>query len=843
MTDEYTKTFTGCLTAPDGTRRWFINGAPGREGDLPSVEYPDGTQVFYIANPRRGGMGQFASLTHRDGGPALIRPNGDQIYYQWGKVSREGGPAMILPSEGIQKWVVSGEFVRAEPLPQLTTHAPVETNMTTASNPAESIASLTAQVSKLAHAYYVLDAPLVSDAEYDALFRELESLEAQHPELALPDSPTQRVGGTPLKELPSVTHRTPMLSLANAMDEAEAHKWLQSCADALGLTVDQVTVVMDDKFDGLAVTLRYELGQLVQAATRGDGERGEDVTAQAKTIKTIPLSLSKPLSIEVRGEVLMLNADFARVNAEFQAAGEKLLVNPRNAAAGALRQLDPKMTARRRLSFFAYGLNGAADFGLHDHLDVLAFLKELGFKVSPNAVKVTGFEAMKATFAGMEQKRPTLGWGIDGTVWKVANLEQQEQISWNHRVPKFAVAWKFAPEEMLTVLQAIEIQVGRTGAITPVAKLKPVFVGGVTVSSVTLHNEGQVQAKDVRIGDTVIVRRAGDVIPELLGSVADRRPADAVPWTMPSACPECGSPLHQFGAEHFCTGGSKCPAQRLYRITHFTSRLAMDIAGLGESIVATLLSHNFINCASDLFSLDTARLATMPGFGAQSASNLASAIAGTRGRPLAKFLYALGIECVGENTSKQLAARFGSWESFAACTRDQLLGIPDIGDITADSILEFLHSPDTAAEAHKLASLIQPASVEQSSSGVFAGKTLVLTGTLPTLSREKATEMIEAAGGKVSGSVSKKTFAVVAGDSAGSKLDKAKSLSIPVWDEATLMSQLSETATPVAETPESAQVTGQSTAQQAEPEAELHQTSLFELPPTSDRPLVQESLF
>jgi DNA ligase (NAD+) len=790
MADEYTKTYTGVLTAQDGTRRHFINGAPGRDGDLPAVEYSDGGVVFYRENPKRGGMGQRASLEHRDGGPAVIRANGDRYWYQMGKLHRDDGPAVEMVG-GEQKWFVNGEFVRASKpsLPSSQPIPPVPT-MNDFLSPADRIAALRARVSELAHAYYVLDNPLVSDGEYDVLFRELEQIETAHPELASSDSPTQRIGGAPLKELPSVTHRTPMLSLANAMDESEARRWLQSCADELGVGIEDVTVVMDDKFDGLAITLTYQNGRLVQAATRGDGETGEDVTAQARTVKTIPLRLSRPVSAEIRGEMMMLNADFERVNADLRAAGEKPLVNPRNAAAGAVRQLDPKVTARRRLSFFAYGLNGADSLSLKDHMAVIDFLKELGFRVSPNAVKVSGFEAMKAAYEDMVRRRPALGWGIDGTVWKLADLEQQEMVGWNHRVPRFAVAWKFPPEEMPTELLGIDIQVGRTGAITPVARLKPVFVGGTTISNVTLHNQGQVHLKDVRIGDTVIVRRAGDVIPEIVGPIIDRRPDGASSWVMPTTCPECGAPLHLTGAEHFCSGGSKCPAQRLYRITHFASRLAMDIAGLGESIVATLLNEGFITCASDLYSLDTARLAAMQGFGTQSAGNLASAIARTRNRPLAKFIFSLGIEGAGERSSKDLAAAYGSWKAFAACTRESLLSVQDVGDVTADSILEYLHTPETADEAHRLADLVQPKSVEKAVGGKFEGKTLVLTGTLPTLTREAATALIEAAGGKVAGSVSKKTHAVVAGEAAGSKLEKAQSLSVPVWDEAEFLEQI-----------------------------------------------------
>lgn len=799
---EYSKTFTGSLTSPDGTIRHFINGALGREGDLPAVEYPDGGVVYYCENPKRGGFGQHSSVEHRTEGPALIRANGDQIYYRFGKVHRDPdeGPAVILHT-GVKKWFVNGECLRVEWPQQPAENPPIPLTlpaMNSDTTPAERVAALRAHVARLAHAYYVLDKPLVSDGEYDALYRDLERLEAEYPDLVTSDSPTQRVGGTPLKDFPSVTHRTPMLSLTDALEEERARRFAQSCADALGVGIEEVEYCSEDKYDGLAITLTYVDGLLHQAATRGDGETGEDVTAQVRTVKSVPLRLPEPLTIEVRGEMMMLDADFAKVNAELVAAGKDPLVNPRNSAAGSIRQLDPKVTATRRLTFFGYGMNGAEDHNFTDQLSVLDFLKSLGFRVSPNVQRVVGFEGIKAAFAAMGAKRKTLGWGIDGVVFKVANLEQQEQIGWVSRSPKWAIAYKFPPEEMPTELLAIDIQVGRTGAITPVGRLKPVFVGGVTVTNGTLHNLGQVRLKDVRVGDTVIVRRAGDVIPEILRPMLERRPENSIPWEMPATCPECGSPLHQVGAEHFCTGGSRCPAQRLYRITHFASRLAMDIEGLGESTVATLLNEGFITQASDLYSLDTARLASRPGFGEQSAGNLAAAIAGTRGRPLPKFLFSLGIEGVGESTAKDLARAFGTWEAFAAATREALLAVPDVGEVTADSVLEFLQSPDTAQEAQRLASLIMPKAVEKTAVGVLTGKTLVLTGTLPTLSREAAKAMIEAAGGKVAGSVSKKTSVVVAGEAAGTKLDTAKALSIPVWDEAELLAQLGEQEAPAA---------------------------------------------
>lgn len=826
---EYSKTFTGALTAPDGTIRHFINGALAREGDLPAVEYPDGGAVFYIENPKRGGFGQRTSIEHRAAGPALVRANGDQFFYQFGRLHRDPdeGPAVILHT-GVKKWFVNGEFLRIELPPKPVALPPISLElpaMTPNAHPSEQVATLRAHVSRLANAYYVLDAPLVTDGEYDALYRELERLEALHPELVTTDSPTQRVGGVPLKEFSTVTHRTPMLSLANAMDEEEARRFAQSCADALGIDVEAIEYCSEDKYDGLAITLTYDDGLLVRAATRGDGETGEEVTAQVRTVKSVPLRLPEPLTIEVRGEMMMLDADFAKVNAELVAAGKSPLVNPRNGAAGAIRQLDPKVTASRRLTFFAYGMNGAEDHAFSDQVSILDFLKSLGFRVSPNVKRVLGFAGIKAAFAEMSIKRKSLGWGIDGVVFKVANLEQQEQIAWSHRTPKWAVAYKFPPDEMPTELLAIDIQVGRTGAVTPVARLKPVFVGGVTVSNVTLHNLGQIRLKEVRVGDTVIVRRAGDVIPEIVGPLLERRPEGATPWEMPEACPECGSPLHQIGAEHFCTGGSRCPAQRLYRITHFSSRLAMHIEGLGESTVATLLNEGFITQASDLYSLDTARLAARPGFGEQSAGNIASAIASTRGRPLHKFLYSLGIEGVGERSAKDLALAFGTWEAFAAARREDLLAVPDIGDVTAGSVLEFLQSPDTADEAHRLARLIMPQSVEKTVAGVLTGKTLVLTGTFPTLTREAATAMIESAGGKVAGSVSKKTFCVVAGEAAGTKLEKARALSIPVWDEAELLAQLGAEASPSS----SAEAVSPSPSQpvQRADTAPLSQPSLF----------------
>ena len=802
MEFKYSKHFTGVLTDQNGAQRHFIDGGYGRADGGPAVEYPDGTQCWYVANPKRGGFGQRDSLEHREDGPAVIRANGDCYWFCLGKLHREDGPAVELVS-GVKKWFLKGDFVRLErPHDDAGRSSPqiqpctLEPNMDMILSPAAQIATLRTRVANLAHAYYVLDSPEVSDGEYDVLFRQLQQLEAGHPELITPDSPTQRVGGAPLKELASVTHRAAMLSISNAMDEYEAERFVQSCAEELGITPEELLLTREPKYDGLAIGLTYQGGLLVQAATRGDGTTGEDVTAQVRTVKTIPLRLPEALTIEVRGEVMMLDADFTLVNERQRAAGEKEFANPRNAAAGALRQLDPKITAQRRLSFFAYGITAPESLSLTDQDGVLAFLQGQGFRVSPLVKRVKGVAGMREAYEEVARLRPSLGYAIDGVVFKTSSIEQQEQIGWNHRTPKWAVAWKFPPEEVPTEMLAIDVQVGRTGAITPVARLKPVSVGGVTVTNVTLHNLGQIHLKDVRVGDTVLVRRAGDVIPEIVRPLLDRRPEGAQPWAMSDTCPECGSALHKIGAEHFCSGGSLCPAQRLYRITHFASRLAMDIEGLGETTVKTLLEQGFITKASDLFRLDTTRLAALPGFGATSADNLATAIDNSCGTPLPKFLFALGIEGVGERTAKDLAMAFGNWDEFAVCTRNSLLSVPDVGEVTADSILEFLKSRETAEEAYRLVGLIQPQAVQRGAGGVFVGKTLVLTGTLPTLTREAATTMIEAAGGKVAGSVSKKTYAVVVGESAGSKLEKARTLSIPVWDETAFLAQFGNFVAP-----------------------------------------------
>lgn len=654
----------------------------------------------------------------------------------------------------------------------------------------EAHANLKAQVAKFAHAYYVLDAPLVSDAVYDSLFRQLQEMEAAHPGLDRSDSPTQRVGGSPIKSLPSVKHKVPMLSLDNAMEASKAVDFVQAAAKELNLSPEAVILTREPKYDGLSCSLRYVEGLLAQAVTRGDGEEGEDVTAQAKTIQSIPLRLTEPLTCEVRGEVLMAKKDFERLNERQRAAGEKEYVNPRNAAAGSLRVLDPKITASRHLSFFAYTLVDAAAHDIESQEQSLQHLRKLGFQVSDLFQVVTGTQGMLDSFQEVAAVRDELPYEIDGVVYKLAKFDEQEALGWNNRTPRWAIAYKFPAEEKTTLLEAIDIQVGRTGKLTPVARLTPVHVGGVTVSNSTLHNEYQVNIKKgVRVGDTVIIRRAGDVIPELVGPLVDLRPETATVFKMPEHCPTCGSSVkfiegsEEGMGEHYCTGGTICADQRLFRLTHFGSRLCLDIDGLGEGSVKDLLNNDLIAYASDLYKLDVEQVAKLPGWGKTSADNLAKGIAATVGRPLRRFLAALGIEGVGEGTSKRLALHFGTWEAVRAASYEDLLAVTDIGPFTAGSIVAAFADEHFGPEIDLLAKLVQPAGEVRSTGGALTGKTVVVTGTLPTLSREEAKALVERMGGKASDSVSKKTFAVVAGENAGSKLTKAKELGVAVYDE------------------------------------------------------------
>lgn len=639
-------------------------------------------------------------------------------------------------------------------------------------------------VAELAYAYYVEDNPRVTDAVYDGLFRELQELEAQNPSLVAADSPTRRVGGAPVKGLSSVKHKVAMLSIDNAMNAEEAQAFVEGVAQELKVPAEKLVFTREPKYDGLSCSLHYVGGLLVQAVTRGDGESGEDVTAQVRTIHSVPLRLTSPVTCEVRGEVLMAKKDFDRLNERQREAGQKEYANCRNAAAGSLRVLDPKITAARRLSFYAYTLVDARAHGYDTQADAINALVDLGFKVSDLFTVVSGVEGVLKSFDEVAEVRADLPFDIDGVVYKLALFKEQEILGWNSRTPRWAIAYKFPAEERTTTLQDITVQVGRTGKITPVARLKPVAVGGVVVANVTLHNQDQVWAKDVRIGDTVVVRRAGDVIPEILRSIPEVRPAGAVEWQMPTHCPVCGSHIIQVQADHICTGGVACEAQRLYRITHYGSRLGMDIDGLGESTVQQLLDAKLVEKISDLYTLTVDQLKVLPGWGVTSATNLVEQIQKvTIGRPLRRFLFALGIELVGEGTAKRLAQHFGSWEEFCTATEAELLSVEDVGPMTVKSILGAFEDEHFSTEMDQLAQLAKPAEEAKSVEGPLTGKTLVVTGTLPSLSREAAKAMIEKLGGKTSDSVSKKTFALVAGEAAGSKLTKAQSLGVPVHDE------------------------------------------------------------
>lgn len=655
---------------------------------------------------------------------------------------------------------------------------------------------LKARVAELAHAYYVLDQPLVSDSVYDGLFRELQTLEAAHPELVSPDSPTMRVGGAPVPFLAKVQHQVPMLSIDNAMDADAAAEFVRGVATELGVSEDQVVFTREPKYDGLSCSLRYTDGVLVQAVTRGNGEEGEDVTAQVRTIQSVPLRLNSPFTGQVRGEVLMTKKALEQLNARQRELGEKESPNTRNAAAGSVRTLDPRVTASRRLSFFAYTLVDAQAYGYATQADALRALMDLGFVVSDLFRVVTGVNGVLESFQEVAAVRDSLPYEIDGVVYKLAALKDQEALGWNIRTPRWATAYKFPAQERPTRLEAIDIQVGRTGKLTPVGRLTPVQVGGVTVTNVTLHNQHQVNnVKGVRVGDTVIMRRAGDVIPELVRPLLELRPAAAPIFQMPEHCPTCGSSVKFFAGseegmgEHYCTGGTICGAQRLFRITHFGSRLGMDIDGLGEGSVKDLLDNDLLGYASDLYTLDSARAAALPGWGVTSAHKLVLGISNSAvvSRPLRRFIYALGIEGVGEGTAKRLAQHFGSWTALRAASEADLLAIPDVGPITAAAIVAAFADEHFGPEIDLLARLVQPADEAKAEGGPLAGKTVVVTGTLPTLSREAAKAMVEALGGKSSDSVSRKTYAVVVGESAGSKLGKAKELGIPVHDEAWLV--------------------------------------------------------
>lgn len=662
------------------------------------------------------------------------------------------------------------------------------------------IAELAQAIEYHNHRYYELDDPAIADADYDLLFRELRDLEESHPEWKDPASPTQRVGGKALDKFSKVTHEVPMLSIDNAMSNEEAAAFVNRVAQALGCPAEFVELTAEPKYDGLSCSLRYEDGVLTLAATRGDGTTGEDVTAQARTIRNLPLRVQTSLPVlEVRGEVLMEKADFEAVNAQRAAEGQQLLANPRNAAAGGLRQLDPKETAKRRLKFYAYDVvskGGGLPVWAESQETMLLTLKQMGFSVAAGLQTVTGPAEVEGWFRQMTAARPALPFEIDGVVFKVRRREHRQVLGWQSRTPRWAIAYKFPPEEVTTTLDAIELQVGRSGVLTPVARLKPVRVGGVVVANATLHNLGQVRAKDVRPGDQVVVRRAGDVIPEvarLAPMEAHERDAHqmAVEFGMPSVCPACGAPVVQDGEAYVCTGGIHCPPQRIFSLTHYASRLGMDIEGLGEKVAEQLVTAGLVQSFIDLYGLTADQVADLPGFARKSAENLVDAIAASKGRPQHRFLYALGIPEVGERTAKDLARHFGDVIALALAAEEDLQRVEGVGPETANAVTAALGDWGiNALSALVAAAAPAPADTSAAAGGVLSGKTLVVTGTL-SVPRGDIEAAIEAAGGKVSGSVSKKTYAVVAGEAAGSKLAKARSLGVPVWDEAKLRETLS----------------------------------------------------
>ena len=651
------------------------------------------------------------------------------------------------------------------------------------------------------HRYYVMDDPVVPDVEYDRLFRELQALEAEHPELVTPDSPTQRVGGAALSEFGEVKHAIPMLSLGNVFSEAELLAFDKRIHDRLK-SAAEIEFVAEPKLDGLAISIRYEHGVLTQAATRGDGETGEDVTHNVRTIASVPLRLMGegwPDVLEVRGEIYMPKAGFEAFNAKMRALGEKTFVNPRNAAAGSLRQLDPRLTAKRPLDIFCYAVGLVEGGTVPDtHYAILQQFRAWGLRVCPDIRIVQGAQGCLEYFGEIGARRNSLPYDIDGVVYKVNAITLQQELGFISRAPRWAMAHKFPAQEEVTVLEGIEFQVGRTGALTPVARLKPVFVGGVTVSNATLHNMDEIERKDVRIGDSVIVRRAGDVIPEVASVILERRPEGAVPIVMPVHCPVCGSEVKRPEGEAVarCTGGLYCPAQVKEAIKHFASRKALNIDGLGDKMVEQLFDAGLIRHVDDLYSLDVAAVAGLERMGKKSAENLIAALESSKSTTLERFIYGLGIRNAGEGTAKGLSRHFGSLEAIQAASEETLKLVPDIGVIVAANVAQFFseaHNRDTIQHLRDLGVHWPDYEAKPPEALPLAGKTYVITGTL-SRSRDDIKADLEALGAKVSSSVSTKTTALIAGESAGSKLDKAQSLGVDVLDEAALSALLSHSS-------------------------------------------------
>jgi len=660
-------------------------------------------------------------------------------------------------------------------------------------------AELRAQIAQHDYHYYVLDEPLIPDAEYDRLMRELRALEEAHPELITPDSPTQRVSGTPGASFGEVVHKVPMLSLDNAFTEEDLQAFDRRIHERLG-AAGELDYVAEPKFDGLAVTVIYRDGLLERAATRGDGVRGEDVTANVRTIRAVPqrLRAQAPALLEARGEIFMPLARFERMNEQARARGEKVFVNPRNAAAGSLRQLDARITAARPLAAFFYGLGELEGASLPERQgQLLQWLRTLGLPVCPDTRAVRGVSGCLAYYRNMGERRSSLPYQIDGVVYKLDRRADQERLGFLSRAPRWAIAHKFPADEALTVVKGIEFQVGRTGALTPVARLEPVFVSGVTVSNVTLHNIDEVHRKDVRVGDTVVVRRAGDVIPEVVSVILDKRPQDAVPVQLPQSCPVCGSQVLRVEGEAVarCTGGFTCRAQRQEALRHFASRRALDIEGLGDKLIEQLVEREQVRSPADLYALTLPQLSQLERMGEKSAANLLAAIEKSKNTTLPRLLYGLGIREVGEATALALARHFGTLEPLMAADERAIRQVPDVGPVVAAHVAAFFASDEHRRVIKALRDKgVKWPDIERAAATTgppaLSGRTVVITGTLGSMSREQAQEALTARGARVSGSVSKKTSFVVAGSEAGSKLAKARELGVPVLDEQQLIALL-----------------------------------------------------
>ena len=663
----------------------------------------------------------------------------------------------------------------------------------------QQIDTLRQDLRRYEYEYHVLDNPTIPDAEYDRLFHQLKALEAAHPELITADSPTQRVGAKPLSGFAQIRHEIPMLSLDNAFSDEEFYAFVKRIEDRLIRLPEPLTFCCEPKLDGLAVSILYLNGVLTQAATRGDGTTGEDITANIRTIRNIPLQLlmdNPPARLEVRGEVFMPHAGFERLNQQALEKGEKTFANPRNAAAGSLRQLDPKITSKRPLVLNAYGIGIAEGVDLpNTHYDRLQWLKSIGIPVNPEIRLCNGTDEVLDFYRDIQNKRSSLGYDIDGTVLKINDIALQEKLGFISKAPRWAIAYKFPAQEELTRLNDVEFQVGRTGAITPVAKLEPVFVAGVTVSNATLHNGDEIERLDIAIGDTVVIRRAGDVIPQIIGVLHDRRPADARPIIFPKTCPVCDSAIVRIEGEAVarCTGGLFCAAQRKEALKHFVSRKAMDIDGVGGKLIEQLVDRELVHTPADLFKLDLTTLTRLERMGTKSAENALASLEKAKNTTLARFIFALGIREVGEATALNLANHFKTLEALQNADLEALQQVPDVGEVVANRILAFWHEPHNVAVVNDLiAQGVHWETVEtkEVTENRFKGKTVVLTGTLTQMGRNEAKALLQDMGAKVSGSVSAKTDFVIAGDAAGSKLTKAQELGVTVLTEEEFLAEI-----------------------------------------------------